>query len=175
MTSPNSDSASVKKVAYLPKGIHVPHRILYAMVPVGEVSMQIWLDCISERVQKMLERKRWFRRRYANKICKKLSIPPCSDLENFGKYIINYQSEFERWVIAFIGQGQIPFPAIVLEQDDDVFEDIQVVNLGIWAGLVSLMTSGILLNDTLRFADYAINKQFFESEDREKFASKLAE
>ena len=137
-------------VAFYPKGILSPRRVLYAMVPLGEVTMDIWLDCLANRVQEMLDRKKWFKRRLANKVCKLLHRPPCEDLENFGEHIIGYESSFKTVITYSIGKKEKPFPAIVTENDVEVFEDIQVTSLDVWAGLAYLVTSGTLLSDSRR-------------------------
>jgi hypothetical protein len=164
------DSNFITKVAYYPKELTLPRRILYVMVPKGEVTMDIWLDCLIDRVQMMFERKRWFRRRYANKICKILRIPACEDLDNLGRYIINYKSDytigfnsdFERWINAFLPRKKL-FPKLVMEQDEEVYKDIQDTDLETWAGLVRLMTSGRLSYDHDLHKEYGLNKYFFEN------------
>ena len=162
-----SEINSSQVLAWYPKGILSPQSVLYAKVPPGGVTMDIWLNCLANRVQEMLDRKKWFKRRLANKVCKMLERPPCKDLENFGKYIIEYQSRFKKAIIASrINKKEQPFPATVTEQDLEVLEDMKVTTLEGWAGLASLVTSGLLLSDHSRHMEYPINKQYFASKDK---------
>ncbi len=154
---------NMKLVAFKPQGILAPERVLYAMVPLGEVTLDLWLDCLAHRLQIMLNRRKWFKRSYANKICKVMGFPFCDDLNQFGKYLIEYKSIFKESIKCSFDNGKNPFPVIVMEQDDKVFEDIQIVNLETWAGLAHLVTSGILLSDSKRYMDYAINKEYFSN------------
>ena len=161
------ETQTPRLLAWCPEGILSPNRALYAMVPPGEVTMDIWLDCLASRVQEMLDRKRWCKRRLANKVCKILERPPCEDLESFGKYIIEYQSRFKKVIAASItDKKQQPFPAIVIEEDQEVLEDMKATTLESWAGLASLVTSGLLLNDYCRHMERPINKQYFASKTK---------
>ena len=164
------ETQAPRLLAWCPEGILSPNRVLYAMVPPGEVTMDIWLDCLANRIQMMLDRKKWFKRRLANKVCKILEWPPCEDLENFGRYIIEYKNgRFKRVITGSILKGKKPFPAMVTEQDDEVYEDIQVTSLEGWAGLASLVTGGILLSDRIhRHIERPINKQYFASKNKSR-------
>jgi hypothetical protein len=155
----------MKLVAFKPDGILAPAIVLYAMVPPGEVTIDIWLNGLASRVQMMLDRKKWFKKRAANKACELLNLPPCEDLNNFGRHIISDNSSFKEMILASITKGESPFPAIVKEQDEEAFEGIQVGSLEGWAGLASLVVSGILLSGSKRHNEYAINKQYFSSKN----------
>ena len=161
------DRDTVTTVAYLPKGISAPQRILYAMVPLGEVTMDIWLDCLASRVQEMLDRKKWFKRRLANKVCKLLNRPLCDDLNSFGKYIIEYESRLKNYITATIDKRKrpLPFPIIVTENDEKVYKDIQVCDLVTWAGLLKLLLSG-RLSDYHMQMQYGLNKYYFDSKEK---------
>lgn len=156
-------------VAFCPQGILSPRSVLYARVPPGEVTIDIWLDCLSNRIQELLDRKKWFKRRIANKVCKILERPPCEDLENFGKHIIDYQSRFKKVITASITDvKEQPFPAIVTEEDQEVLEDMKTTTLEGWAGLASLVTSGLLLSDYGRHMERPINKHYFASKTKDR-------
>ena len=161
------DRGLVATVAYLPKGISAPQRILYAMVPLGEVTMDIWLDCLASRVQEMLDRKKWFKRRLANKVCKLLNRPLCDDLNSFGKYIIEYESRLKNYITATIDRRKrpLPFPIIVTENDEKAYIDIQVCDLVTWAGLLKLLLSG-RLSDYHMQMQYGLNKYYFDSKEK---------
>lgn len=150
-------------VAFKPDGILAPDIVLYAMVPPGEVTIDIWLDGLASRVQMMLDQKKWFKKRAANKACELLNLPPCEDLNDFGRYIIGYNSSFKKVILASTTKGETPFPAIVTEQDEEAFKGIQVGSLEGWAELASLVVSGMLLSGSQRHNEYAINKQYFSS------------
>jgi hypothetical protein len=154
-------------VAYCPKGISAPQRMLYAIVPLGEVTMDIWLDCLASRVQEMLDRKRWFKRRLANKVCKLLNRPPCDDLEFFGKYIIKYDSRLKNYITGSIDKRKRPlsFPVTVTENDENVYKDMQVCDLVTWAGLLKLHFSGRLSNYHMQM-QYGLNKYYFANKDK---------
>jgi hypothetical protein len=161
------DRNLVTTVAYLPKGIPAPDRILHAMVPVGEVTMDIWLDCLASRVQEMLDRKKWFKRSLANKACKRLNYPPCEDLSNFGRHIIYYDPRFKNVVMALIDKSRrpLPFPVLVTEQDEKAYEDIKVCDLETWVGLFALFLSGRLSYHHMQM-HYGLNKYYFENKDK---------
>jgi hypothetical protein len=161
------DSKLVSIVAYCPKGIPAPQRVLYAMVPLGEVTMDIWLECLASRVQEMLNRKKWFKKRLANKVCKLLNRPPCDDLEIFGKYIIEYNSQLKNYITGSIDRRKrpLPFPIIVTENDEEVYKDMQVCDLLTWAGLLELLLSGRLGGYHVQM-NYGLNKYYFANKDK---------
>jgi len=155
------DKNLVTRVAYLPRGISAPNRLLHAMVPVGEVTMDMWLECLANRVQEMLDRKKWFKRRLANKVCKLLNRPPCDDLESFGNYIIEYESRLKNYITATIDKRRrpLPFPIVVSDHDDKAYQDIQVCDLETWAGLLKLVLSGRLSYNHMQM-HYGLNAYY---------------
>ena len=135
----------MKRVGFFPEGILVNNGIIYAMVPPGEVTMELWLECLADRVQMMLDSKIWFKRslpnkifkswlkrRLANKICKQLDFPRCRDLNQFGHHIIAYESIFKNYIIASFDKGMNPFPQIAIEQDEGFFDGVHD-DLQVWA------------------------------------------
>ena len=123
----------MKLLAYNPTEVIAVKGLLYVMVPPGEVTMDILLDCLADRVQKLLDQKKWFKRRLANKVCKRLGLPRCRNLNKFGRHIIMYESIFENYITASFKQGMNPFPTFVIQQDEEVFEYIQFIDLDLWA------------------------------------------
>ena len=138
----------MKLVAYCPKGILAPNRFLAAMVPVGQLRMSSWLDCMSDRVQAMLD-KEFFKLRAAKKACEQLGCSTCIDLGNFGEHIVKGELDFATWINCSI-TGDNPFPVNVSEQDHDAIVSIESTDLKTWVGLASLVLTGELIKGYAR-------------------------
>jgi hypothetical protein len=138
-----------KLVAYSPKGILVPIRLLAVMVPVGVVTHRIWKEGLSDRISDMvsLESNPQSAAEYA---CRVLNCPICDEPNQLGQFIVDGNLNFQTWINNSIISEEDPFSAYASEDDAKALMAIQSTNLKTWVRLAKKLMTGDALDKYMR-------------------------
>lgn len=143
----------MNRVAYYPKGILAPIGLLAVMVPVGEVTQNIWLDALSTRVCNMVklesdpvEASNW--------ACKELDCPPCDNPRQLGQFLVEHNLNLQTWINSSIINDEDPFSAYATADNPKALKAIQSTSLKTWVRQAKKLMTGEALESYMRSHNY---------------------
>jgi len=140
-------------VAFSPSGILAPIRLLAVMVPVGEVTQNIWLDALSTRVCNMVklesepvEVAKW--------ACKELDCPPCDNPRQLGQFLVEHNLNLLIWINSSIISDEDPFSAYATTDNPKALKAIESTSLKTWVRQAKKLMTGEALESYIRSHNY---------------------
>jgi hypothetical protein len=135
-------------IAWSPDGFSAPIGLLAVLVPTGEVTEQLWIDALSDRVLVMAERES-NPQEAAEWACNALGCPVCESPRQFGTTLVRDNpkllSAIRRSVI-----DEFPFPNYGTKESLEARGAIQNTNLETWVGHAEFLMNGIRLATYIR-------------------------
>jgi len=139
----------MRLVAYYPKDILAPIGLLAVMVPVGEVTHNIWIEALADRIADMVDLEP-NPQKAAEEACRALDCPICSEPDQLGQYIVEDNLNLQTWINTSIISEEDPFSAIAIEDNTKALKAIQSTNLKTWVRQAKKLMTGEALENYMR-------------------------